>query len=536
MTRDWLPRAAEISRDLVAGTSSPVVAVILRGRHREITSTLGAELPGASIRCHEVGLGIEDLHLALAAHGPYDLVLDLAGGAGAGRRFRALFFHARAGGSVVVRRPPAENDDLAPYLESAMSLNGRAEPPTRPFDPRPRDEVDLHALAASLVDVRVLPRFVIAANSVATLAKIPERVADRYFELTDRDSSVLARVPGETWPSRSVLRGSDPDRVADMPRTFKGPALSVREHRDVVCVPHAGVYADNVVLPDTYRRRKKRLRGAAVVDWSHWFARRPDVDPAPLPGRYFHLDNEWRGHFGHAMAEQVSKLWAWERAKGDDPALRMLLLERPGHPVEPWELDLWEAAGVARDDIEVAPGPVRVERLVTGSPAYGTPEGLHPILGDTYARLGLALDRGDDDRSWPTRVFLSRRPTARRRCHNADEVEALMRGAGFEVVYPEDHPLTVQATMARRAEVIAGFSGSGMFSVALADSPTHVIVIGSESYTAINEYRLSSFIGHQVDMVWCRADRPVRGKPFFADFTYDDAREGRFLRQVLDEL
>ena len=111
-----------------------------------------------------------------------------------------------------------------------------------------------------------------------------------------------------------------------------------------------------------------------------------------------------------------------------------------------------------------------------------------------------------------------------------------MRGAGFEVVYPEDHPLTVQATMARRAEVIAGFSGSGMFSVALADSPTHVIVIGSESYTAINEYRLSSFIGHQVDMVWCRADRPVRGKPFFADFTYDDAREGRFLRQVLDEL
>ncbi len=377
----------------------------------------------------------------------------------------------------------------------------------------------------------------IATNGVDALAKIPERIADRYLELTERNSSVIARVPAETWHTRCDLHGSDADRVASMPRTFDGPTLSLREHRDVVCVPHSGVYVDNVVLPDTYRRRKKRLRAAAVVDWAQWFARRPDVDPAPLPGRYFHLDNEWRGHFGHAMAEQMSKLWAWKLAKRDDPSLRLLLLERPDNPVHAWEFDLWAAAGIAREDIEVAPGPVRVERLVTGSPAYGTPEGLHPILGETYAVLGAALDRGDDERRWPERVFLTRRPTQRRRCHNADEVEALMRDAGFDVIYPEDHPLSDQATMVRRADVIAGFSGSGMFSVALAGAPKHVIVIGSESYTAINEYRLSSFIGNRVDMVWCRADPPRPGsKPFFADFTYDDAREGRFLRQVLDQV
>ena len=387
----------------------------------------------------------------------------------------------------------------------------------------------MHALAASLVEARVLPRFVVATNGIAALAKIPERVADRYVELTERPSSVLARVPAATWSSPCVVRGSDPARAAALPHTFDGPELSVREHRDVVCIPHSGVYADNVVLPDTYRRRKNRLRGAAVVDWAHWFARRPDVEPEPLPGRYFHLDNEWRGHYGHAMVEQASKLWAWKRAKAEDPALRLLLLERPDRRVRPWELDLLEAGGVAREDVTVAPGPVRVDRLVTGSPAYSTPEGLHPILGETYAEMGDALDVGDASGTWPDRVFLSRRRTHRRWCHNADEVEALLRAAGFEVIYPEDHPIPEQATLVRRADVIAGFSGSGMFNAVLAGAPKHLLVIGSEAYTAINEYRLSSLLGHRVDMVWCRSDVPPgQGKAsFFSDFTYDDEREGR---------
>lgn len=537
MTRDWLVRVAEISRDLVPGGSRPRIAVIHRGQQGDIVSGLSSAFPGASIRCHHVSAGIEELHLALAAHGPYDLVLDLARGDGAGQRFRNLFFHARVGGSVVVRRPIADDDDLVAYVEKAAALNGQAQKPHRPFDPRPREEADLHALAASLGDARVLPRFVIATNRIAALAKIPERLADRYVELTERPSSILARIPAATWPSRCAVRGSDPERAATLPRTLEGPALSIREHRDVVCLPQSGVYADNVVLPDTYRRRKNRLQAAAVVDWAHWFALEPTAQPALLPGRYFHLDNEWRGHYGHALVEQVSKLWAWKRAKKQDPQLRLLMLERSGTGVRPWELELLEAGGVARNDVTVASGPVRVECLVTGSPAYSTPEGLHPILGESYAEMGDALDQDDDARRWPDRIFLSRRRSHRRWCHNAQEVEALMREAGFEVLYPEDHPLRHQATLVRRAEVIAGFSGSGMFNVVLAGSPKHVIVVGSESYTAINEYRLSSLLGHRLDMVWCRADVQGSGRAaFFSDFTYDDEREGRFLRQVLEGL
>ena len=41
-----------------------------------------------------------------------------------------------------------------------------------------------------------------------------------------------------------------------------------------------------------------------------------------LEGTYFHLDNEIRGFFGHALTEQVSRLWAWDQAIGCIPASR----------------------------------------------------------------------------------------------------------------------------------------------------------------------------------------------------------------------
>ena len=46
--------------------------------------------------------------------------------------------------------------------------------------------------------------------------------------------------------------------------------------------------------------------------------------------------------------------------------------------------------------------------------------------------------------------------------------------------------------MVRDADVVAGFAGSGMFQIAFAGGPKHVILVGSESYTASNEYLISS--------------------------------------------
>ncbi len=89
--------------------------------------------------------------------------------------------------------------------------------------------------------------------------------------------------------------------------------------------------------------------------------------------------------------------------------------------------------------------------------------------------------------------------------------------------------------------MVAGFAGSGMFQIALAGGPKHVVLIGSESYTASNEYLISSVVGHRLDLVLCRPDVPKTGRRFDnasyqSDFTFDHDREGVFLRSVLAEL
>jgi hypothetical protein len=80
-----------------------------------------------------------------------------------------------------------------------------------------------------------------------------------------------------------------------------------------------------------------------------------------------------------------------------------------------------------------------------------------------------------------------------------------------------------------------------MFQIALAGGPKHVVLVGSESYTASNEYLISSVVGHRLDLVLCRPDVPKTGRRFDnasyqSDFTFDHQREGVFLGSVLDEL
>jgi hypothetical protein len=172
---------------------------------------------------------------------------------------------------------------------------------------------------------------------------------------------------------------------------------------------------------------------------------------------------------------------------------------------------------------------------------FGMPAYVHPSVATTYAAVGRALaDSAAPGPVGPARLFCTRRP-GKRTCHNAAEVEALFTAHGFTVVHPEDHPLADQVRMVREAEVVAGFAGSGMFQIALAGGPKHVVLVGSESYTASNEYLISSVVGHRLDLVLCRPDVPKRGRAFDnasyqSDFTFDHEREGVFLRSVLSEL
>ena len=103
-----------------------------------------------------------------------------------------------------------------------------------------------------------------------------------------------------------------------------------------------------------------------------------------LDGAYFLLDSYVRGHFGHALTDQLGHVWGWSMARARHPEVRALLFAEPGGSLAEWELTLLEASGVPRDRVVIAHRPTRVDTLLCTSPMFGMPEYVHPSIATTY--------------------------------------------------------------------------------------------------------------------------------------------------------
>jgi len=372
-----------------------------------------------------------------------------------------------------------------------------------------------------------------------TLRTFRESEADR-FTLGREGDAVLSTRPGVTWRSRATVRTSGPTPFNPLPPTYDAPPLSLREHHDVMCLPRRLMYVDGAVLPGSYRfHRRPRLRHPLLKRVSDHVVERPAVNGPvrELPGVYMQLGCPVPGQFGHVLIEQVSHAWGWEEARSRHPGIRALVHAPEDGRQAPWVLDILEAAGVDRGDVELVTGAVRVETLLDTTATFEEGQFVHPLLLETYDRIGAALGQRSSLAARSRRVFHSRR-SGRRRCHQQDEIEARFAAAGFEVLHPEDSPLPDQVARARAAEVIAGFAGSNLFHMALTGGPRHVIAITSDAYPAHNEYQMASLLGHRLDLAVGRSDirrGPTRAKAaFYSPFAFDlDGPEGRFVDEVL---
>ncbi len=414
----------------------------------------------------------------LGVGGPFDLVLDVAG-KGVNRRVEAMLGLVRLGGRYVGRRQVVTQD------------------------------LDL-------------------------LWPLREADADRLLRAQPERGRVLETRPAVTWESRGTTRLSRPMPGIEHETSFAVPGLGLREHRDVVCLPYQAAYQDGVVLAESFREfERRRLRHPSLESAGQGYVERPALGDVPgLSGSWFLFDTGFPDHFGHAVTEQLSHVWGWEAAKARDPGLRALVFAPPRGEVAAWAWRLWEAAGLARADVEVLPGPVRVERLLACSPMLRIKQYAHPAMADVWGRAGETLAAASTREDWPARVFHTRRGRTRRACHNVAEVEAFFAERGFTVLAPEDHDLADQVDLARHAEVVAGFAGSGMYQIAFTREQTKVIALATEAYPAHNEHLMAALLGHDLHLVVCTPDvrRPDPEK-FSADayasgFTFDAAVDG----------
>ncbi len=384
------PKPVEVARESLAGVRSPAVALVVRGERPGLLDRLAKAVPDAVITVLDVDAGMDAVHLALTAGRPWDLVLDVAAGKGTAKRWPVLLHHVRRGGNLAVRVPDSSRPLEGSVVDVAAARRAGAEPPTPGRDLRDNPERDLAALAASTTDLRVRDGWLRATSAVDTLAKVPEADGDAFLRARPSAGRTLTTVPGLRFESRCALRSSAP---VDLPSEYDAPAVSLREYGDVTCLGRQAAYGDGFVLPESYRHPfKRRLRNVAFAEWAHRFVRRPEPATAALDGPAYLLDTYVRGHFGHALTDQLGHLWGWRTALDRYPDLRALVFARsPGRTSRAGSGSCSPPAASTPTRLVVAHEPTVVEVLVASSPMFGMPAYVHPAIATTYAEVGAGL-------------------------------------------------------------------------------------------------------------------------------------------------
>jgi capsular polysaccharide biosynthesis protein len=516
------------------------VSVLCNSEDDPLVRRIRARHPGLRIVPVKSSMSGSERHVRLTATGPFVVIVDgSTTGRGRQGRFRESFFHLRKGGVIIVRGAggalDAENPSrLGLLLRRARGggsvldvAQGRQVPSRQLYD---------EALGRALDGVHDDGGHLVVRNRAdRVLAKLREDELNAYLaQRPESPHRVVEVIRSEPFTSRCVIRENAPPRGKQPPSFIEPPDISLREYHDVVVTPGQVVSDDRVILPDSYRHNQaRRLTNRFTEEVAPRFARlkHPGADLEERSGTYFHLDNEVRGHFGHLLTEQLSRLWAWPQAKGQFPDLKLLLGTNRRTEVQPYEYKVYEAAGVAPEDVVMLDEPARVERLLSATPMFSNPAYVHPRIAETWRRVGDNLAATATGGVRPSRFFCSRR-IRKRSCTNTSEVEALFEAQGFEIIFPEDLTLGDQIETFRKADVIAGFAGSGLFNMCFVDQPKRVIMLSSRTYSARNEYLFASVLGHEIDLITSEARDPV----FQSPFTFDHDKEGHDLAGVFATL
>ncbi len=554
---------------------APVVVLISDRPGKKTPQVVRSIRPRARLHRLAVGLSSADLHLGIAAVGPCDLIIDETFESGQIARARNLLFHLRPGGVLLLRRGSESQragetrkrrSDRRRQLSELLADVGAgladndATPEEQEATERAsrRDqssEADRARFGRAVRALQVRDGHLLLINGRRAQAKIRENQINELLAQRPDLGTVFEVRPGADWTARGRLQMNKPDRhVRQVPRQWSAPPVSLREYYDVVTRPGQVVTKDSLILPETYRHlHYRRLRNAYTAEISRsfsdtrqlpWFTQESPPDGLRyLPGSYFYLDNEVRGHFGHMTTEVVSRLWGWRRAKELDPDLRAIMHFNKHRHLANWEVQLLGAAGIAEGDIVFTYEPVRVERLIAATPMFSNPSHVHPDIQSVWREIGDNLVQGSSA-AVPNRIFVARR-IKKRSCRNAGAVQEFFTKLGFTPIYPEDYPLGDQVRMFRETQAVAGFAGSGMFTAMFATTPKPLILVASESYTSRNEALISGILGHQLWIAWCRSEflreprinQPGQRKAAMqSGFTFDFDREGEFIRQVVADL
>ncbi len=299
--------------------------------------------------------------------------------------------------------------------------------------------------------------------------------------------SIRHGIPGSWgYPNDPVLSWDAPPRSI-FPREVLYPEMAVSRLDDAYCLPYAPPF-----LPAS-----RRLATDFNIPWDAgavgWFQhqggnlyRLPialNLSSARLVDTGFFMSHLVSGHFGHFVADCLSRMHAWKLCREIFGDVKLII----DHTREDTKFRdvLLHAAGADADDVIFSQGLFHCRRLMLASPSLGVSRYASPTSARLWHQIRDALD--DPQPSHPDKIYLSRASQSARRMTNESQVEDMFRGFGFRILNLESLSVEEQVVFVSSARYIAGPGGSAMFNLAFQKRLKSVLILTSETFVQITE-------------------------------------------------
>ncbi len=224
------------------------------------------------------------------------------------------------------------------------------------------------------------------------------------------------------------------------------------------------------------------------------------TDPLPqLSGRWLYAGLLWV-HFGHFLAESTARLWPLPAiAKDIDGVLFTPKRPANGDETRPMQHNFFKLLGIDLP-IKVVTEPTQIEHLHVPGQGFG----LGPIVAGTpeYRALIHQNFGADVPPDGPERLYISRAGLGIRRGGVIGEefLEENLRQNGYEIFYPEQHPMEKQIARYKAARQIVALDGSALHLFALVGRPDQQVAMIPRRTSSVHHNisaQLAAFCGQE---------------------------------------
>lgn len=326
------------------------------------------------------------------------------------------------------------------------------------------------------------------------------------------------------------------------PKKTTVPGSFIACYRDVKCIPGQVAFIDNIILPDSFRIQNHKTlsnRNLQHIADDVFCLKSENYDYNKKNGVFLYLDSEFPCHFGHFVSEVISRLWAWDLIKKESPNAKVLLSIEKGKSLPSFIIKMLSYFGINENEIVTFDDGIIVEKLYCATPYYIIGDHINPEIKKIWDKISIGARKGKSGIKGK-KLFISRPAGGRRNCLNAEKLEKIFLSRGFELYNPECHTWEDQVKTFSSAKVVAGYAGSGTFNSMFAHGIKKMFIIGSDSYTANNEFYICNIKG--IDLVYFWGDSVITHgnswspQAFISDYNFNYDRDEDMLLNELSKI